>query len=98
MLSTRPKENWGNLADKDGPSGFYLGNNKAKVKSALTFGKFKEVPILKNGSLMPHVTLDKRSISLQNTCAFDSFFQVFLVSACDDDNIKKKVIFIINVF
>lgn len=97
-LHIREKENWRGKGNHDVPNGFYLGQNKEKLSSALAWKTRTDVPILKNASspdLHP-VTLNQKSVTLTNTCAFDSVFQTILAASFDNPVLKEKVF--INVY
>lgn len=52
-----------------------------------------KVPILKNGSshTLKGTTIDSKLVSLINTCAFDSIFQIFLAACIERENLLKFV-------
>lgn len=90
----KPVENWRGLGDKENPSGLYLENKKGEISAAIAWKNRQDLPILKNGNSigLKAVTIGQKSISLSNTCAFDSLFQILLMAAFDNESLKLKVI------
>lgn len=69
----------------------YLGQSKEKLKEALTFLNFKSIPVLQNGGndQLKFVKFpEKVKVSLTNTCAHDSVFQIILAAATDYNEIE----------
>ncbi|XP_036326593.1 uncharacterized protein LOC118739408 isoform X1 [Rhagoletis pomonella] len=93
-LALKSCENWrGEGIEKVSKPGKYLGRNKSAVKDSLTFETFKKIPILKNGSSMglEFTKIGNSKITVSNTCAFDSLFQILLAAAVDNAHIKDYI-------
>lgn len=72
----------------------YLGASKEKLKEALTFQKRSTIPILRNGNCdkLSYIKFPGQAfISIKNTCAFDSLYQIILAAATDYDAIKTFI-------
>lgn len=62
------------MRNKYRPTAKYLGDRTADIKDSLAWDKNRSIPVIKNGndtSLAP-VQLKGKTITLRNTCAFDS--------------------------
>ena len=71
----------------------YLGERKNEIKDTLQWERNRAIPIIKNGNspqLAP-VTIDNKTVSLRNTCSFDSILYLALLAAIDFVNIRNKV-------
>lgn len=81
------------LANKMRRKALYSGKNTRKIHDVILLPCGKKIPILKNGSclnLQP-IRLDKVSVLLQNTCAYDSIFQIILSAVHDYPFLRNKV-------
>lgn len=87
------QENWGGVVtSKNRKRSSYLTKNSEWLHIDLQ-QKASVVPIgiLRNGncsSLKP-IKIDKQNIILSNTCAFDSFLQIWCCSYCDNTKFEK---------
>ncbi|XP_039304607.1 uncharacterized protein LOC120357646 [Solenopsis invicta] len=88
IIASQDFEDWGgqiSAAQKPNkPKGTYLKNSYAQ-NALLLHSKFIDVPIIKNGGdvQLKGVKNKQVVITLQNTCSFDSFFQLFLCASFD---------------
>lgn len=94
-LALQEREDWrgkGHSAKKR-RTAMYLGGNKMAVKEAMQFEKHSKIPILKNGNHfdLKLVTLGNGKVSVTNTCAFDSIFQILLAAATDSSSTQKFI-------
>lgn len=64
------------------------------IKDALTFDVSSKIPMLRNGNDMgmKFVRVDNTKLTIINTCAFDSIFQILLAAATDDPKIQEYII------
>lgn len=74
----------------------YLGSSKSIIKDKISIDKHAAIPIIRNGTSMTlnAVKINKQSISVTNTCAFDSILQIFLTGSNDFRIVEEKVMFI----
>lgn len=81
------------MRNKYRPTAKYLGDRTADIKDSLAWDKNRSIPVIKNGndtSLAP-VQLKGKTITLRNTCAFDSILYLVIVAATDFPHLKFKV-------
>lgn len=94
-LALQEREDWRGKGHtpKKRKTAMYLGDNKLAVKEALQFEKHRKIPILKNGNNfdLKLVTLANGKVSVTNTCAFDSIFQIVLAAATDSSRTQKFI-------
>lgn len=94
MLATREVENWGGLSvhEPQSQQSRYLA--PANSSDLVLHKKLMKIPILKNGGNvdLKGIKVGKQSISLTNTCAFDSIFHCFLTMFLDLDDVKTTVL------
>lgn len=96
IIASQDFEDWGgqiSAAQKPNKSkGIYLQNSYAQ-NALLLHSKFIDVPILKNGGdvQLKGVKNKRVVITLQNTCSFDSFFQLFLCASFDYQELANEL-------
>ena len=93
QLDEESKENTPRKKKTYRPAAKYLGGRKHDIKDTLQWERNRAIPIIKNGNspqLAP-VTIKNQTISLRNTCAFDSIFYLALLAAIDFVHIRNKV-------
>lgn len=74
----------------------YLGDRIDDIKDSLAWGKNRPRPVIKNGndlSLAP-LKIDKKTVTLKNTCAFDSILYLVILAVSDFAHLKYKVSYI----
>lgn len=95
ILPLQACENWKGQAieAKKRSRGRYLGARKHEIKDMLKFENPKKIPILKNGSVLglQLIKLQDTKITLTNTCAFDSLYQIFLAASSDNADLQEYV-------
>lgn len=71
----------------------YLGGRKDDVKDSLQWKQNKALPVIKNGNntALAPTTIDGKSVTLRNTCAFDSLLYMLMLAASDFSSVKDKV-------
>ncbi|KAG5863046.1 hypothetical protein JTB14_009344 [Gonioctena quinquepunctata] len=88
-------ENWGNLGNpkKKIKQSSYLHKGNQELLDIVTSSKFRPLPIIKNGncSSLGSVILNRAKLSLTNTCAFDSIFQIMLAAATDNNSVRGYI-------
>lgn len=96
LLALQNIENWGGQGMKQSSKmrSLYVGKQRHKVKDLLTFAKSRGLPMLKNGNdeAINCARIGERRITISNTCAFDSIFQIFLAGVCDYPVFEAKVL------
>lgn len=77
------KRHDGNNNNDKAKPGKYLGKRPQDVQDSITYTQNKPVPIIKNGNntSLSAVRVEGKSVSLLNTCAFDSIFLIILMAA-----------------
>lgn len=95
-LATRKFDNWrgkGGSPPKISKQSKYLNKNTIEFLDAMSHKRYGKLPCLKNGTVssLRLIKLGKSEVSLTNTCAFDSIFQILLAAGSDNENIKKFV-------
>lgn len=83
MANLNEIENWRGLAKSTSKSRYLRGT--FKDKEFILHEKLSKVPILSNGNslYLKPINIKGRKITLANTCAFDSIFQLFLSAVYD---------------
>lgn len=93
-IAYKEQENWRNLASKKETKkrNTYLGKTNQDLLDVATSSKARVLPILKNGNIMMgFIYVGKLRLSVTNTCAFDSIFQVLLAGVTDHSELLKYV-------
>lgn len=87
------EENWKGLGSKRKNAARYLGECKQKIADRLKFGSIDKIPMLKNGHLsgLEFLKIGRSKVSLSNTCAFDSIFQILLSAATDNIEVAQYI-------
>ena len=89
IASIRHEENWRGLNDNASvkPNDLYLDNE------FLFHKKLSAVPILKNGSVMKlkPIKIHDKKLALNNTCPFDSLFQLILGTYVDGHLFRAQI-------
>lgn len=75
------------------PAAKYLGDRTADVADSLFWENNKPLPVIKNGNhpQSAPVNIASKSVSLKNTCAYDSILYLTLIAALDFKHIESKV-------
>ncbi|CAH2979386.1 unnamed protein product [Chilo suppressalis] len=93
--TTRTSKNSRNvMRNKYRPAAKYLGDRTADIKDSLAWDKNRSIPVIKNGndtSLAP-VQLKGKTVTLRNTCAFDSILYLVFAAATDFPHLKLKMV------
>jgi len=92
-IDSNQVENWRNLTVKSTKKkSRYLDKNNICLDLEET--KLKNIPILQNGNNINFkaINIKGKKISLIQTCAFDSIYQIFLVALFQSEDFKTKVI------
>ena len=71
----------------------FLGMRKADVKDTLNWNKNNNIPVIRNGNecTLTPVSIDGKTISLNNTCSFDSVLYLTILAANDFIHIRNIV-------
>lgn len=71
----------------------YLGARKDDIKDSLLWEKNRPLPVMRNGNdpYLAEVRIDDRSVSLRNTCAFDSLLYLVVIAATDFSFLVSQV-------
>lgn len=90
ISSLNDVENWRGLAIPKSKSR-YLHKNFQKNEFIL-HDKLSKIPILSNGNCLKlkAINIKKKKLTLANTCAFDSVFQLFLAAVYDSKTFANK--------
>ena len=95
ILASSQIENWRGLAKQKSRkrTAKYLGQNVRAIQDSLSYTKNRNIPILKNGSIISlgPIKLGKQIFSIINTCAFDSIFQIMLAASLNYPLLQEKV-------
>ena len=92
-LDQENKENLPRKKKTYRPAAKYLGERKNDIKDILQWDRNRAIPIIKNGNspqLAP-TTINSKTVSLRNTCSFDSNLYLALLAAIDFVHIRNKV-------
>lgn len=70
-----------------------MGAQKHAVKDMLSFEVPRKIPILKNGSVLglQFVKVENTKLTVINTCAFDSLYQIFLAGSSDRPTLHEFI-------
>lgn len=102
VIAARQEDQWGPKRRKMKPRSLskrmslYINNDKTVVRDLLQWRRVKGLPILLNASTtsLGPSKIQGRDVSLRQTCAFDSLFQLFLALANDNEFFREIVSFI----
>jgi len=79
-------ENWRNKGDKKNRRSIYLERYpeiRIKRKKSTNMKRKRHIDIARNGTLLRPITVDKRKVSVLNTCPVDSILQILATSIID---------------
>lgn len=98
-LARQEEEMWRAKRQKRVPSSLpkksskYVGTDRTLVRDMLQWKRVQGMPVMENGKSRGSITINSRKISLTNTCAMDSLFQLLLALGFDRHEFKEWVNF-----
>lgn len=99
ILASRDEEGW-KYPEEIKKGGLYLGGHPEKIKDSQTWKKHTKLPVIKNGNhpLLQPVRVKKGyTVTVTNTCSFDSLAQLILVATVDNSTFQKRVSIYISI-